>query len=74
MTEPVRALSTTKPRIERLKQMAVRAGMKTLRQNGWQCVAAGMTTPAEVLYVTAKDEVCAFADAGIAHDSAMPVG
>jgi hypothetical protein len=30
-------------------------GMATLRQNGWQCVADGITTVPEVLYVTSKD-------------------
>ncbi len=56
MTEDVRALLSGKPRIEQLKSQAIRNGMKTLRQNGWQCVVAGVTTAAEVMYVTAKDD------------------
>jgi type IV pilus assembly protein PilB len=63
MTEDIRALLTTKPRIEQLKSLAIKNGMKTLRQNGWQCVAAGMTTPSEVMYVTAKDDLSSFASA-----------
>jgi type IV pilus assembly protein PilB len=56
MTEPIRALLTTKPRIEQLKQMAIRGGMRTLRQNGWQCVVDGRTSVSEVMYITAKDD------------------
>ncbi|MBI4309315.1 MAG: type II/IV secretion system protein [Candidatus Omnitrophica bacterium] len=71
MTETARALLTTKPRIERLKQMAIGAGMKTLRQNGWQCVVAGTTTPAEVLYVTAKDDASVVANAAMTNEPAV---
>jgi hypothetical protein len=34
----------------------MKKGMATLRQNGWQCVAAGITTVSEVLYVSSKDD------------------
>ena len=60
MSEAVRALLTTKPRIEQLKNLAVNAGMRTLRQNGWQCVVNGITSPSEIMYVTAKDDPAIF--------------
>ena len=55
MDEAIRAMLTSKPSTEHVKQAAMKHGMATLRQNGWQCVAAGITTVSEVLYVTAKD-------------------
>ena len=44
-----------KPRAEEIKRVAVVNGMKTLRQDGWKNVAAGITTPAEVMNVTMKE-------------------
>jgi len=35
-----------------LKQKAVELGMKTLREDGWEKVRAGITTLAEVVRVT----------------------
>ena len=35
-----------------LKEEAVRSGMRTLKQDGWSKVLAGLTTPDEVLRVT----------------------
>ncbi len=37
---------------ERIKEVAIRKGMATLRQDGWRKVQAGITTIAEVLRVT----------------------
>jgi len=56
MDESIRAMLTSKPSSERVKHMAMKNGMATLRQNGWQCVAAGITTVSEVLYVSSKDD------------------
>jgi type II secretory ATPase GspE/PulE/Tfp pilus assembly ATPase PilB-like protein len=56
MDEPIRAMLTTKPSTENVKRVAMKSGMATLRQNGWQCVAQGITTVSEVLYVTSKDD------------------
>jgi len=39
-----------------LKNLAVSRGMRTLRQDGWQKVLAGVTTTEEVLNVTSADE------------------
>ena len=55
MEESIRATLTAKPSTERVKHTAMKNGMATLRQNGWQCVAAGITTVSEVLYVSSKD-------------------
>jgi type II secretory ATPase GspE/PulE/Tfp pilus assembly ATPase PilB-like protein len=46
---------TTKPSTEHVKHVAMKNGMSTLRQNGWRCVASGITTVSEVLYVSSKD-------------------
>ncbi len=56
MDETIRAMLTSKPSTERVKHAAMKNGMATLRQNGWQCVAGGVTTVSEVLYVTSKDD------------------
>jgi len=58
--ESIRALLTTKPSTEHVKQTAIKNGMDTLRHNGWQCVAAGITTVSEILYVTSKDDWSVF--------------
>lgn len=60
MTEAVRALLASNPRLDQLKRLAVRGGMRTLRQNGWQSAVAGLTTVSEVLYVTAQDDPSMF--------------
>jgi type II secretory ATPase GspE/PulE/Tfp pilus assembly ATPase PilB-like protein len=56
MDESIRGMLTTKPGSESVKRHAMKNGMSTLRQNGWQCVAAGITTVSEVLYVSSKDD------------------
>jgi len=55
INESIRAMLTEKPSTETVKQLAMKNGMATLRQNAWQCVAAGVTTVSETLYVTSKD-------------------
>jgi type IV pilus assembly protein PilB len=55
MDESIRGMLTAKPGSESVKSKAMKNGMATLRQNGWQCVAQGTTTVSEILYVTAKD-------------------
>ena len=57
MNEIVRAMLTDQPRVEAIKKAAISSGMQTLRQNGWQCVYNGVTTPSEVMYVAAKDNL-----------------
>ena len=54
--EDIRAAILDKQRADQIKQLAIKRGMMTLRQNGWQKVLAGLTTPAEVINVTVKDD------------------
>ncbi|MBF0122852.1 MAG: Flp pilus assembly complex ATPase component TadA [Candidatus Omnitrophica bacterium] len=56
VNEDVRAVILEKPRAEEIKRIAVAHGMRTLRQDGWVNVVNGITTPAEVLNVTMKEE------------------
>ena len=51
----VRQLIMDKAPSELIKQRLVEAGWKTMRQDGWQKVAMGKTTPEEVLRVTMDD-------------------
>jgi type II secretion system protein E len=56
VNEMVRSAILEKPRAEEIKKIAVLSGMRTLRQDGWMNVVNGITTPAEVLNVTIKEE------------------
>ena len=56
LNDALRAAILEKPRSDYIKKIAMREGMKTLRQSGWQCVLDGCTTPDEVINVTVKDE------------------
>lgn len=56
INDALRAAIIEKPRSDYIKRIAVREGMKTLRQNGWEVVLKGQTTPTEVLNVTGKDK------------------
>ena len=51
----VRQLIMEKAPAEMIKQRMLDAGWKTMRQDGWQKVAMGKTTPEEVLRVTMED-------------------
>ncbi len=57
MNETMRAMLVAKPQVEAIKRTAISMGMKTLRQNGWECVVKGLTTPSEVMYVTSKNNL-----------------
>jgi len=50
--EDMRRLMVTKSDSNVLRSQAVKAGMSTLKDDGWNKVLAGMTTPDEVLRVT----------------------
>ncbi len=56
LNDSIRAAILEKPRSDYIKKIAMREGLKTLRQNGWKAVLDGFTTPDEVLNVTIKDE------------------
>ena len=55
VSEPIRKLIMEKAPAEVIKQKMLDAGWKTMRQDGWQKVAAGKTTADEVLRVTMDD-------------------
>lgn len=57
LNDAIRAAILEKPRSDYIKRIAVREGMVTLRQSGWQAVLEGATTPQEVLNVSVKDDV-----------------
>jgi type II secretory ATPase GspE/PulE/Tfp pilus assembly ATPase PilB-like protein len=56
MNDSIRQAILTKSRSDYIKSIALREGVTTLRQNGWKAVLEGITTPAEVLNVSVKDE------------------
>jgi len=41
---------------DEIKKVALRKGMRTLRQDGWHKVMSGVTTPEEIIKVTASEE------------------
>jgi general secretion pathway protein E len=53
--DEVRQLASKRTPTHLVKQAAVRAGMRTLREDGWRKVRRGMTTVQEVLRVTKVD-------------------
>lgn len=56
MNDAIRSAILDKPRSDYIKQIAIKEGLITLRENGWKAVFDGLTTPDEILNVTVKDE------------------
>jgi type II secretion system protein E len=56
VTDDMRKLILEKASSDVIKEKAVKAGMRTLRQDGWEKVLAGITTPEEVIRVTQEEE------------------
>ena len=56
VTDEVRRHITAHDPASRIKQTAVRQGMRPLREDGWSKVLAGITTLEEVLRVTEEEE------------------
>jgi len=54
--EEIKDLVLKKVPSGRIKKVAIAKGMRTLRQDGWQKVIAGATTPEEVLKVTIVED------------------
>jgi len=52
VNETMRGLVVTNPDANVLRDTALKSGMKTLRDDGWAKVLAGLTTPDEVMRVT----------------------
>ncbi len=56
MNDAIRELILRRASANEIKKMAVSGGMRTLRQDGWEKVKQGLTTPAEVIRVTQQEE------------------
>ena len=56
VTEALRALVMERAPAGKIREAARAGGMKTLRQCGWEKIAAGQTTPSEVIRVTEREE------------------
>jgi type II secretory ATPase GspE/PulE/Tfp pilus assembly ATPase PilB-like protein len=54
--ETIKDLVLKKSPASALKRVAISHGMRTLRQDGWQKVLAGISTPEEVMKVTSVEE------------------
>jgi type II secretory ATPase GspE/PulE/Tfp pilus assembly ATPase PilB-like protein len=52
VNDEIRKLILQKTSSDIIKKKAVELGMKVLRQDGWEKVLAGITTPEEVMRVT----------------------
>jgi len=55
VTETIREMVLTRTSSGKVRQVAIQEGMKSLREDGWRLIHAGLTTLEEVLRVT-KDE------------------
>ena len=56
ITDEVRPLVVANATASSIKQAALNAGMKTLRQDGWDKVLQGVTTVDEIIRVTEEVE------------------
>ncbi len=56
VNEPIRELILKRASTEQIKKKAISLNMHTLRQDGWEKVIRGITTPSEVIRVTQKEE------------------
>jgi general secretion pathway protein E len=55
VTDTVRGLILKRSSADVIKDAAVKEGMRTLREDGWRKVLAGITTVAEVVRVTQEE-------------------
>ncbi len=62
--DTIKDLILKKAPANHLKKIAVSKGMQTLRQDGWQKVVAGITTPEEVMKATPVSEITSFVSSG----------
>ena len=56
-TDELRELAHEKASSWEVRQLALKQGMKTLRDDGWRKVMLGETTVAEVMRITKSDRV-----------------
>jgi type II secretory ATPase GspE/PulE/Tfp pilus assembly ATPase PilB-like protein len=57
LNDELRDMILGKKPASQIKQKAIQTGMRTLRQDGWEKVKKGLTTPAEVIRVTQEEIV-----------------
>jgi type II secretion system protein E len=57
MSEPIRELVLKRASSDQIKKKALELGMRTLREDGWEKIRTGITTPSEVLRVTQEGEL-----------------
>jgi len=57
MNEPIRELVLKRSSSDQIKKKALSLGMRTLRQDGWEKIKAGITTPGEVIRVTQEESL-----------------
>jgi type II secretory ATPase GspE/PulE/Tfp pilus assembly ATPase PilB-like protein len=55
ITEPIRAMILERASAGQIRRLAAQQGMRSLREDGWRLIQAGLTTLEEVLRAT-KDE------------------
>ncbi len=55
MSEELRTLALERPSTSELRQLAMKTGMRSLRDDGWQKITDGQTTIAEVSRLTQED-------------------
>jgi general secretion pathway protein E len=53
----IRNLIMARKSADVIKEAAIKRGMRTLRQDGWEKIKKGITTPAEVIRVTEAQEI-----------------
>ena len=56
MTEEIRSIALKQASTSEIRRLAIQLGMKSLREDGWRKVAAGLTTVEEVIRLTQEDE------------------
>jgi hypothetical protein len=56
MNDLIRKAIFDRAQAETIKQIALSQGMRTLRQDGWRRVLQGITTPAEVVNTTTREQ------------------
>ncbi len=57
VTDPIRELTLKRTSSDEIKKKAVSLGMHTLRQDGWEKIKKGITSPQEVIRVTQTEEI-----------------
>ncbi|MDD5173762.1 MAG: ATPase, T2SS/T4P/T4SS family [Candidatus Omnitrophica bacterium] len=57
MSEPIRELVLKRSSSDQIKKKALSLGMRTLRQDGWEKIKMGITTPDEVIRVTQEESL-----------------